>query len=302
MMKYLYISVMALLLGACMKANSASSEPAPQPREDSSLELPMPAVPDSLTDRGDKLRYVACHFWDALDFGDTSLSADEDFMGQNFANYAFLLAHLPDSVSQTEAASIFIGRAEADPRAMEIAKKTVRQYLTGRDSPVRDEGVWLAFLDAFINYPALSQQDRARYEYEKEAALKNREGTVASDFEFELRLGGKSTLLATPAGSEGMILMFYNPDCDHCEETIEQMRNSAALNEAIAEGRLTVLAVDAEEEYDEWNDTKALLPSNWTVGFNTDGLADRDLYILPSMPTIYLLDADHRVVDKEWRP
>lgn len=262
-------------------------------------EMPLPRIPEEITERADKFRYAALHFWDALDFNDTSKSADEAFMGQNFANFTLFLAGVPDSLSRSTAAAAFLDKASVNAEALARAKSTARQYLSAYDSPMRDNELWINFLDVMLHSPSLSPEESARCEYEYEMEMKNRIGKPAADFEFELREGGLTTLKDTPTGTEGLYILFYNPDCDHCREAIEQMKNSSKLNADIASGRLAVLAIDAEDDRDEWLLSASSLPSNWTVGFNTDGIVDRDVYVLPSMPTLYLLTPDRKVAGKE---
>ena len=265
-------------------------------------ELPLPQIPEEITDRAERISFATDHYWDALDFNDIRRSADEDFMGQNFANFALFLSYQPDSVGVARAAEIFFDKASVNADAFDTARKTARQYLAYQDSPMHNDETWLTFLDVLSGSPSLSEQDRARYEYEHEMALKNRIGRQAADFEYELPDGRITTLLSTPSGSESLYIIFYNPDCESCHEAIAKMRNSDELNASIAEGKTAVLAIDAEEDRDEWKATLGDMPSNWIVGFNTDGLVDRDLYALPAMPTIYLLDSSYRVIGKDLQP
>ena len=46
----------------------------------SPLELPMPVIPDSLKDSEARRIYAGIHFWDNLNFRDTVLSLNQDFM------------------------------------------------------------------------------------------------------------------------------------------------------------------------------------------------------------------------------
>ena len=268
--------------------------------QNAAMELPMPEIPAEITERAARISYVTDHVWDSLDFSDTSRSADPDFMGLNFANFALFLSYQPDSVGVARSAKIFLDKASSSDAAFATARKVARQYLSYQDSPVHNDEIWLVFLDILSQMPNLSEQDKARYDDELEMARKNRIGTVASDFEFENRGDGANrTLLSTPGGSRGLILMFYNPDCEHCLETIDIMRNSELINNLIKRNEITVVAIDAEEDHDYWKQTNATLPAEWIVGFNTDGIIDNDLYAIPSLPTLYLLDSEHRVVAKE---
>lgn len=49
-------------------------------------ELPLPQVPEELTSPTDRAAYIAEHFWDAMDWRDSTLLRDKAFMEQSFAS------------------------------------------------------------------------------------------------------------------------------------------------------------------------------------------------------------------------
>lgn len=295
------LAVLILAISACrQKAEAKPADiAAPELPSDEVIELPMPVIPDSLTERRERALYAAMHFWDELDFNDTILSADERFMSQNFANFSVILAAQSDSLARAQAAANFLEKAACNPRAFELAKETAERYLAEHDSPVHDNNSWLAFTDVLRNMPQNPKYEQDRYEYHYASALKNREGIKASDFEYELRNGKKNTLHKTPTGTKGLLVFFYDPDCDHCKKTAAKLRQNETLGEMIDNGRLKVLAVAAETERNIWLENLDFLPDNWKVAFNTDEIAEREIYDFPSMPVIYLLDKDYKVISKD---
>ncbi|MDE6695315.1 MAG: DUF5106 domain-containing protein, partial [Muribaculaceae bacterium] len=78
-----------------------------------------------------------------------------------------------------------------------------------------------------------------------------------------------------------------------------QIASHQGINDAIAEGRLGVLAIYAEGKRDVWDETKVDMPGNWSVGYDLSGILDEELYDLPAMPIIYLLDEGKRVILKD---
>ena len=96
-----------------------------------------------------------------------------------------------------------------------------------------------------------------------------RVGTPAADFSFEIRDG------------RPMLLLFYDPDCDHCMQTIAELSGSELLNGAVARGDLVVVAVYAGFDGSDraaWLRTLNRLPSVWTVDFDRGTIYTRDLY------------------------
>ena len=83
---------------------------------------------------------------------------------------------------------------------------------------------------------------------------------------------------------------------------MDALQESPALTRLIAAGELAVLAAYTEGDRRLWDETKAALPQEWTVGIDNSRIVERELYSLPAMPVIYLLDKDKRVLLKDSSP
>lgn len=165
------------------------------------------------------------------------------------------------------------------------------------ESPYRDEGRYIRFLDTLLISDSLPEDLRERAEYRKRIAMLNRPGTTAGDFCYLERNGKKSRLhnLKSPL----TLIVFYDPECPHCNDILLSLASSETLNIAIAEKYLTVIAIYAEGKREVWNETRSDMPTNWVVGYDLTGILDKDIYDLPAMPTPYLLDKDKRVILKD---
>lgn len=131
-----------------------------------------------------------------------------------------------------------------------------------------------------------------REKYLKEIAEKNKPGTTAADFRFRLR-NGETQKLHNVKSDKPILLLFYNPDCQNCHEVIENLSQSDLPN------RLMVLAIDAEEDSELFEETKDELPAEWTVGFAIDPIDEEEVYVFLSIPTLFLLSPDKTVLLKE---
>ena len=265
-------------------------------------ELPLPAVPATLCTPPVRAAYIIGHFWDAMDFSDILRSHDRDFMEQNFANYLSLFP-IADTTALAPAVATLIGRARADAGALSLLAETAEKYLYEQDSPLFNEEYYLLFADALAAAP-LRDYGRLRIEAQRAAMRKNRVGTVAADFSFETR-DGKRLRLSEAAPGRRVLLLFYDPDCDHCMQTIAELSGSAPLNEAVARGDMAVVAVYAgfgSSARAAWRRTLDRLPAAWTVGFDSGTVYTRDLYVLRNLPALYLLDASRRVILKDAAP
>lgn len=80
------------------------------------------------------------------------------------------------------------------------------------------------------------------------------------------------------------------------------LRRDDVIRRSVRAGRLTLLALCADGDRAAWERSTGEFPPDWIVGFDTGSIAEEELYVLPSMPTLYLLDRDKRVLLKEASP
>lgn len=249
-----------------------------------------------LTAPEERAAYVLEHFWDGMDFRDTLRSRDRLFMEQCFVNFLSLFPHaLPQSLPSP--VGRLLQRAAVDSVAFRLVNSLAEHYLDDPNSPMRNEEHYILFLEALLSLPGLPEAERIRPAYRLETTRKNRPGTIAADFAYTDHRGKRQTLHGTPAPR--LLLLFYDPACSHCAEILDALQESPALTRLIAAGELAVLAAYTEGDRRLWDETKAALPQEWTVGIDNSRIVERELYSLPAMPVIYLLDKDKRVLLKD---
>lgn len=273
-------------------AGNAAAAPSAEPAD----ELPLAEPPAALRTPRERASWMIRHFWDAMEFRDTLRSRNRDFMEQQFANFVSLFPHA-DTAALAPALGQLVARAAADREALLLVGEIAEKYLYDPNSPMLDEGYFIRWLEALIASGTLDEAERIRPAYLLGAARKNRPGMPAADFTYITRDGRRQTLHGTEA--EETLLLFYDPDCDHCREIMEALSSSERLQRAIAAGRLTLLALYADGDRAAWDRTKEQLPAAWIVGFDTGAIRTHELYVLPAMPTLYLLDRDKRVLVKD---
>lgn len=259
-------------------------------------ELPLPVVPDSLRVPSERAAYVAEHFFDALDFADIRHCRDERFMERNLVNFFSLFPHA-DTAAVERSVDLLMHRAGADTAAYTLLCRLAAKYLYEKASPMRDERYYSMFLKNAAKSPVVGAADRDRASFLLGAISKNRPGTVAADFAFITRDGLPATLMQMPARIT--ILIFYDPDCDHCSTVVSRLSAEASLRRLAKAGQLAVLAVYADGDTATWQRTKHAMPDWWTVGLDTGDISRRDLYFMPEMPSLYLLGADKTVLLKD---
>ncbi|WP_294139439.1 DUF5106 domain-containing protein [uncultured Sanguibacteroides sp.] len=259
-------------------------------------ELPLPEIPSTLRSAPERAAYVVTHFWDDMDFRDTLCARDTAFMEQNFVNFIALFPHA-ESTSLQLAVRDLMRRAEVDPVAYTLMMEIAEKYLYESASPMLNEEYFIFFLEEIVRTPVLGEYDKMRPVYLLEAAKKNRPGMKAADFTYFTRDGRRQTLYATKG--RRILLIFYDPDCDHCQKMMEKLQGNEFLRQQIHAERLTVLAIYADNDRKAWNRTKNDFPTEWIVGLDGGDIRERELYVMSVMPTLYLLDRNKKVVLKE---
>ncbi len=229
----------------------------------------------------------------------TLVGKDEGLMEHVFVNFLSQLA--PSSQEELTASfSKFLQPYSSDSHALGNIIEIAEHYLAEPNSPYRNEDLYIAYLNALLSLPNVSDDQLIRPRMQLERVMKNRPGTLATDFQYTTREGKTSTLLRTKAPL--LVLVFYDPDCGHCTDILNELARQEVLNQMVSDGKATVLAVYTEGNREMWDKKKGSMPRNWTVAIDNSKIVDNALYDLPAMPTIYLLDADKRVLLKDPTP
>ena len=257
---------------------------------------PMPAV---LTDPESRARWAVEHYWDNFDFTDTlSIANWSAYAEQAFVDFDYqLLANVPDEVGG-EAISVLFGRAQANKDVFLKFAEVAEKYLFDPNSPYRNEELYIAALRAVLANPALDEWERIRPGEQLRLALKNRVGDRAADFRYTLESGAVGTLHSLRAPYT--LVFFNNPGCATCREMMDRIMASPYLANRIGSGTLAVLAVYPDEDLAAWRDYLPGMPEGWINSYDATGKIKNDeLYDLKAIPTLYLLDADKRVMLKD---
>lgn len=256
----------------------------------------LPDVPFSLPVSEERAAYIIAHFWDGVDFGDTLRCRNRTFMERIFVDYISLFPHTKTSRLKP-CIGVFLEQAKADSACLVLINVLAEHYLDNPNSPMRNEEYYILFLEELLNLSELPEAERIRCSYSLETAGKNRPGTIATDFAYTDRGGHRCTLHATQG--EHLLLVFYDPSCSHCSEILDGLSKSSVISQLVSDKKLTVLAVYTEGDRRIWNNTKASMPQRWIVAIDESGIVDTELYAIPAMPVIYLLDRDKSILLKD---
>ncbi|WP_282638544.1 DUF5106 domain-containing protein [Sphingobacterium thalpophilum] len=279
---YLSIGLLATLLWACKGKNTT------KPDNNKSASGQMLSTADS----------TLLHFWDQFDMNDTAQVKNPDKGEQRLADFLGLLSRTPDSAMRDRAVDSMLNKAKSNRASFDHFVKLYEHYLYDGNSPMRNDVVYESVLRYLIKTDLLSDLEKEAYRSVYKLVLRNKMGQTAEDFSYVTADG--STQKLSQVKAKYTLLLFYDPDCAHCKETIQQLRDTPQLVQLFAQLQVKILAIDPWGDRSKWKNYQSELSYEWINGFDSEGkVLASNLYDLKASPTIYLLDENKRVLLKD---
>lgn len=277
-----------LLLTLLMLVTGCEGQP--QKKEESKVttqKLEMPEIPVMIQSPEERVAYITKHYWDKFDFADTTLTNNEQYTEQAFADFIGILPQTTLEVAG-KAISVMLEQAiNANQQMFDYFVELYDKYLYNPNSPLRNEDYYIEVLKAIIDNPKVEEIYKARPRYQLETALKNRIGDIAANFDYVTPNGQKGQLYDVT--SEYTILFFNDPDCHDCARVTEILKG-------LDKPKVKVVAIYTDKEIELWK--KKQYPELWING-QSSTVSDQKLYDLRAIPTLYLLDKQKQVVLKD---
>ncbi len=288
-----------LSFAACTSGGKkVSADEKPSSPEPAAVVFPLPDVPAMMTDPQERGEFLLVHYWDKFDFADTALVNNRDISEQGFADQLALLAKAPENTAKESLEKLCTG-FEVHGHARKVFMQMVDDYLYNPNSPYYNETLYGIYLRRMLASSVLDEAYRTSLQFRLDLISRNRRGTKAEDFTYYLPDGSRNTLYHTPMKGKHLLVVFYDPECQSCHETLRQMIADKQLAEAVSDGRLTVLAVYTEGNFEMWKQTVPEMPRAWIICTDREQVKERALYDLKAMPSLYLLDSVKRVLFKD---
>lgn len=258
--------------------------------------LKMIEVPSMITDPKEEALYIADHFWDNVDFNDTSYIANKQALNTHFSAYVQNLTNIPHDAALKSVTKLADSAIAGNPKMMMKIQEMFETAFYHPNSIFRNEELYIAILQRYIQSDKPEKIVRERLSNQLDLAMRNRLGTKALDFSFVNADGRESSLYKI--SSEYLILMFYDPDCPTCKRTMQVMDNSPVLSAAAA--KVKILTMYAGVDIENWKSHVPQLSKKWINGCNKDlSIMDGSLYDMRPTPSLYLLDRSKTVLMKD---
>ena len=284
--------LLGLLAGLCLVACGPRKTAAP-------AEVAFPSrldIPSVYSDPAERAAFVARHYWDAFltqeGACDTARlhGVRRDEVEHAFGTWVTLLEQACILDDASDAVAKLFEKVQADTAVLRALDK----YCYDPNSPVRNEDLYLPWVRARAASPLRQAAD----DYTLRMCSLNRIGTPAADFSFTDLKGRIRTLYGIKA--DFTVLFFSNPGCPACHEIVESIRALQNVEEAIGQGRLAIVNVYIDQDVARWLELSGEYPRSWVCGYDHHYLIRSDvLYNVRAIPSLYLLDADKKVLLKD---
>ena len=265
-------ALLLVLLAGCRAKPQESA--APQLRD-----FPYPTVPAVYVDPDERREWILDHFWDAFLAGDGLCDTSavlgvrrSDVEGQ-VALFAQELEQLPLPEAQKKMRRFFsqVEERQAADTASHVfllMEEIVSRYLYDPNSPVRDEDLYLPYVEGLAASRFTREEARPGYVYEARMCALAPVGSVAPDFRFKDARG--------------------------------RTRRLHDVRDRIARGDFAVVNVYIDEDLAAWRAYEPNYPRDWLCGYDPDGLVRSDrIYNVRAIPSLYLLDGQKRILMKD---
>ena len=291
-----------LLLAGCREKKAEQFHALPFP------ELQLPTM---ISGQQEALEYMAVNYWNGITDPSRNYPSDSLLVSgvryadveQKFADWTYVIEYVGQSVWSKAVGNLYeralaCEKKDTSSRVFETFVELFQKYYYDPNSPMRNEDVYYHFVSRYASYEGLSDVERGKYEREARLCALNRIGTKAADFRFADRRGRMMNLYDVKA--EMTLLFFSNPGCEACMEIINVLREEPLISSHIASGRLAVVNVYIDEDIQAWRDYMPVYPEEWYNGFDPDYvLRSNEIYAVRAIPSLYLLDAEKRVILKD---
>lgn len=297
---YIVLGCNVLMVSCGKKSKGEITAPVPEKGLKMATGFQLPVIPDTIYLPESRKEFLLKHYWDKFPFHDTIAVFNRDMVNEGCMGFLGLMSEQETPLLIREKAwNVLTEQLANEERACEVFSDFMREYLFDSNSPGYDELLYAEFLQSLSEHIDPNDVRQSTFRFRLELIRRNLPGSRASDFTYCLPDGKKSTLSRTKVQGNRLLLLFYDPECGHCEEIIGQIENDETLAQAVQAGKASVLAVYTEGNDSVWRASVGRMPVAWQVVTDHEQIKEHALYDLKAMPTLYLLDGNKRVLLKD---
>ncbi len=305
-MKYIRFSIWIVALIFIISNCTSSQTSQKETKVDSALIVKdtfmLPDIPKEITIAEERMKYLALHYWERFDFADEKLIQKPQITEQAFVDYINILNYL-DEADAYASIDKTLQQSGASEKMYAHFASLLDKYYNGPNSPFFNAKYYKEALKYITKSKLMTDLERSRYNFQLKMMNKNNVGEKAANFSFTLADG--STKKLHDLKSDYIILMFTDPDCGNCNATVNKMKESAELANAMKRNSyykqmLIVVNIYPGNDYELWKSHLDFYPKEWITGYDKNlQIPNNQLYNIQAFPTFYLLDKDKKVILKD---
>ncbi len=240
--------------------------------------------------------YVANHFWDEMDFSDSSYLQDKLAIDVHYSSYINNLQNFPTNIANNSLEQFTKEILEATPPLKNYLLEILEMSLYGPNSGLRNESFYIIVLNTIIANHEFDPLLKERYKEQLELALRNNPGEISEEFQFTTIEGKQGSLHTLPR--KQTLIMFFEPDCPACEASLEYFSNNKVIE--LASKSFNMLAVYTGDDLKNWEKSAKNFKPYWIIAHDNEmEITMKRLYDRRPSPSFYILDKQNRVISKD---
>ena len=248
-----------------------------------------PTVPDTMSTLESRTNYLITHFWENFDL--SKPIRDSIGFDSAFRDYIDLFRYAHRTVVFSSI-NDFMNKAQSNTANMIFIIGVVESALYSAGAAYWSDEVYLPFIKFFVDSKMIKNEYKLRYKEQITAIENTPVGAAPPDFTITKTDKSKVKL----SDISGWTLIYFNePDCFDCTLTRLRLSTDSNISLLVDSGQITVVSVCPGGYSAEWASEAASMPENWINGYCQDIDQTYDIRLVPSF---YLLDKDHKIVNK----
>lgn len=245
-----------------------------------------------------RAEYLAMHYWDRFDFADTAfVGSAANITEQAIVDYFSIF---PYTSYETSCNGIkhLLDKAQGNRAMYAFFTSKMEQLLFHPFSQFRNEEFFIPVLEHMVASDSLDVYRKARPKAMLTQAQKNRPGMVAADIHYTTANEASGSLYNLK--TDFVLIFFHDLDFGNSRELAAMIDASQVVKQMITQKKLTILSIYPDTDSDTWKKYLPQMPQTWVHGYDKDlEIRKQQTYVLRIIPTLYLVDKEHKVIMKD---
>lgn len=252
--------------------------------------FPYPNVPDTIKNLENRSNYFVSKFWDKFNF--SKPVSDTAAFNEAFNDWITFFRYAHKNVVKASVSDV-MNKAQSNMKNFWMFADAAEKDLYSTEATLPSDEAYVLFVNNIIRSSKVKKDEKLRYQKQIVKINSNQNGNYAPKFDFTNLEGQKQSLDSIKA--ETIILFFNDPDCEDCNIARLRLATNVNMNKMIDDKKVAIVSILPGKYTKEWAKDASKYSDKWIIGAweNAD-----EVYDLRVMPSIYILDAEKKIVTK----